>query len=155
MADDSYRMGYNSEQLASDKVDERHWPYVRQAFGESDDPRVVTPSVGLPVSSVELQAGEDLIADVQKVEHRYNLTLVASAGADNIIKAGPGFLHAIIVGTGGTGTVEVSDHVSDGDANLKIVLTNPPVGVYRVDGIFANGITADIGTVTNITFVWR
>lgn len=84
-------------------------------------------------------------------EYKYQ----ATAEADVVVKASPGFLHRIIVGTGGTGTIEVSDHVSDGDGAVRILLTNPPTGSYEVNAKFRTGITSDITTVTNITFVYR
>ena len=86
----------------------------------------------------------------------YSLTYVAAAGADNVIKASPGFLHAIIIGKDVTGgIVEVSDHVSDGDGGVKVYLEDPLPGTYPVNGLFLNGITADLTTQTNVTFVWR
>ena len=91
------------------------------------------------------------------IQAPFELTYQAAAAANVVVKAAPGFLHEIIVGGDVSGgTIEVSDHVSDGDGNIVIKLIDPAVGVYLVDAMFTAGITADItGAQTNVTFVWR
>lgn len=79
----------------------------------------------------------------------------AGAGADKVVKAGQGVLHAIIVGKDVTGgVIEVSDHVSDGGGNVKIYLADPAVGVYPVHVLFEDGITVDMTTQTNVSFIY-
>lgn len=80
----------------------------------------------------------------------------ATAGANKIIKASAGFLHAIIVGKSVAGSViEVSDHASDGNGNVKIHIEGDALmGVYPVNANFDAGISADLTNATNVTFVW-
>ena len=86
----------------------------------------------------------------------FTLTYHAAAGADKVIKAAPGLLHSIIVGKDvAGGIIEVSDHATDGDGEIRVYLGDPAVGTYLIDAEFTVGITADITTQTNVTFVWR
>ncbi|MBW1860092.1 MAG: hypothetical protein JRI70_08475 [Deltaproteobacteria bacterium] len=86
----------------------------------------------------------------------FTITYQAAAAANVIIKAAPGLLHAIIVGKDVTGgLIEVSDHATDGDGNVVIYLSDPPVGTYIVDAEFTAGIASDLTTQTNVSFVWR
>ena len=86
----------------------------------------------------------------------FTITYQAAAKANLVVKATQGFLHAIIIGLDVSGgIVEVSDHASDGDGNVKVYLEDPDVGTYLVDAMFTTGICADITTQTNVSFVWR
>ena len=107
-------------------------------------------------------AGEDLTNDIMKVEQRYSMDYVAAAGADNVVKTGAGFLHAIILGKWVTnGVLEVSDHASDGDGNVKIKITAAATNidsfpkVIPVNASFAVGICSDIAGFTDVTFIYR
>lgn len=80
----------------------------------------------------------------------------APSNDNQVIFAGPCKLHTIIVGAGGTGTLEVSNSKTDGDGNLKIKLTNPPTGEYPCYGAeFDIGLTVDVLTIGDITLVWE
>lgn len=81
----------------------------------------------------------------------------ATAGADILVSAGkPGFLVAIIIGTDVSGgIVEVSDHATDGDANVKIQVTDSIVQTIPVNAYFPAGITADQTVQTEVSYVWR
>lgn len=84
------------------------------------------------------------------------VTYIASAGVNNVVFDGPAILDKIIVGKDvAGGVVEVSDHDSDGDGNVKVYLEDPTVGEYSVGAKFDHGITADLTTQTNVSFVWR
>lgn len=87
----------------------------------------------------------------------YKLKYQAAASANVVVKAAPGFLHAIIVGEDVSGgIIEVSDHATDGDGNVVLYIKDPAVGVYLIDAKFDVGITADItGSQVHTTFVWR
>jgi len=93
---------------------------------------------------------------------RFSYKYFASAGADQVVKAGPGFLHAIVIGKYVSGgVIEVSDHASDGDGNVQIYLetaasdTGFPKTII-VDADFPIGITADLtASQTNVTFIYR
>ncbi len=102
-------------------------------------------------------AGEDATNDVMKTEQQFSYKYQAAAAADVVVKASPGFLHAIIVGknVGAGAIIEVSDHVSDGDGNVQVYLEAPAVGTYIVDAKFTTGICVDMTLQTNVTFIYR
>ena len=125
-------------------------------------PLEVDANGNLKTTLATLISGEDQTNDVLKTEQQFTPTYVAAAGADNVIKASAGFLHSIILGKWVTGgTVEVSDHASDGDGNVKIFLQSGAVDesgfpkTILVNAKFAVGITADLIGTTNVTFIWR
>lgn len=93
----------------------------------------------------------------QNVKTDFGMSYQATAGANKVIKASAGFLHSIIVGKSVAGSViEVSDHASDGDGNVKIYLEGDALlGVYPVNADFGAGISADITNATNVTFIYR
>ena len=93
----------------------------------------------------------------------YSYLYKAAAAANVVVKATPGYLKAIIIGKWVTGgTIEVSDHASDGDGNVQIFLQSGvtdesgfpktiPVEVY-----FSTGITADItASQSHVTFIYK
>lgn len=86
----------------------------------------------------------------------YSYKYQAAAAANVVVKASPGYLHAIIVGKDvAGGIIEVSDNASDGDGNVQVYLEDAAVGTYIVDAYFAIGIASDITTQTNVTFIYR
>jgi hypothetical protein len=87
----------------------------------------------------------------------FGVTYQGAAAANVVIKATQGLLHAIIVGKsiGAGAIVEVSDHATDGDGNVKVYLEAPTVGTYLVDAFFEVGICADLTNQTNVMFIWR
>lgn len=86
----------------------------------------------------------------------YRLSYQASAAANIVVKSKPGFLHAIIVGKDvAGGIIEVSDHATDGDGNVKVYLEDPAVGTYIVDAEFEVGMCVDQTTQTNVTYIYR
>lgn len=89
-------------------------------------------------------------------ERTNNVKYIAGAGVDNVVFAGPAILERIIVGKGvAGGIVEVSDHASVGNGNVKVYLEDPSVGEYVVGAKFDKGITANLTTQTNVSIVWR
>lgn len=89
-----------------------------------------------------------------------NYTYQAAAAANVVVSAGPAILERIIIGADvSTATIEVSDSATDGDGNVKILLTGSTLmtatgGVVEVGAKFLNGITADLTNQTNVTFIW-
>jgi len=99
---------------------------------------------------------------MSQLHEKYNLTYVATAADNNVVKNKPGFLHAIILGEWVSGgTVIVSDHATDGNGNTKIYLKGGATDASGfpktiiVDAHFDVGITADVGaSQTKISFIW-
>ena len=87
-------------------------------------------------------------------------TYQAAAAADVIVATGKATLERIIIGADvSTGTIEISDSASDGDGNVKILLTGSTLmtstgGCVEIGAVFNDGITADLTNQTNVTFVW-
>jgi len=99
---------------------------------------------------------------VQAFPDGYSYKHVSSGAINTIVKASPGFLHAIIFGgvtSAAGGQIEVSDSATDGDGNKVVDLLNPTVGTYIVDAYFATGIAADtnngVQTTSNVTYIYR
>lgn len=92
----------------------------------------------------------------------FNYKYQASASADVVIKDSAGYLEGIIIGKFVSGgVVEVSDHASDGDGNVKVYLetSSSDTGFPKyipVKAKFSTGITADLtGTQSNVTFIYK
>ncbi|KXB08824.1 hypothetical protein AKJ59_00400 [candidate division MSBL1 archaeon SCGC-AAA385M02] len=90
----------------------------------------------------------------EKFDYKYQ----AAAATNVVVKDSPGYLKAIIVGDAVTGSViEVSDHASDGNGNVKIYLAGDTLGpaVYPVEAQFDTGISCDITNQTHVTFIYK
>ena len=89
-----------------------------------------------------------------------NITHVAGAGDDQVIATGKAILHRIIIGADvAAGDIEVSDHPSVGDANVKVQVTGSTLmtahGTIEVGALFEDGITVDLTNQTKVTFIWE
>lgn len=88
-------------------------------------------------------------------------TYQAAAAANVVVTAKPAILQRIIIGADvGSAIVEVSDHASDGDGNVKVYLAGSTLltstgGVVEIGAVFQAGICADLTNQTNVTFIWR
>lgn len=92
----------------------------------------------------------------------YNYDYQAAADTDIVVCDQPAILHGIIVGADvGSAVIEVSDHASDGDGNVKIYIAGSNIATdsgYFIptgDMEFKVGICADLTNQTNVTFVFR
>lgn len=89
------------------------------------------------------------------------ITHLPSAGDDQIVTRKKAILHRIIFGADvANGDVEVSDHASDGDANVKLQFTGSTLmtataGGVDVGAVFENGISINSANQTKITVVWE
>lgn len=87
-------------------------------------------------------------------------TYQAAAANNVVIAGGKCVLHRILVGADvGSAVIEVSDHATDGDGNVKIYFAGSTImtsvgGVIEVEALFNNGITADITLQSHLTFIW-
>ena len=106
-------------------------------------------------------AGEDNANDVLKTEFQGSYHYVATAAVNEVIKSSGGFLYGVIIGEDvAAATIEISDHATDGDGNVKIFLSGDTLmtsvgGFLPVNAQFTNGISADIVNQTKVTFVFR
>lgn len=90
-----------------------------------------------------------------------NIHYQAAAANNVVVTSKRAILERIIIGADvASSTIEVSDHASDGDGNVKILLTGSTLmtangGVVEVGALFKNGISADITAQSNVTFIWK
>lgn len=90
-----------------------------------------------------------------------NQTYQAAAAANVVVATGKAILERIIIGADvSTATIEISDSATDGDGNVKILLTGSTLmtstgGVVEIGAVFENGIAADLTNQTNVTFIWK
>lgn len=78
------------------------------------------------------------------------VSYLGSTGDNQVVKDQAAFVYGLTIGNNTT-VVELSDHASDGDGNIKMKLTNPPCGYFPINAWFENGITLDIATAAQIT----
>ena len=90
-----------------------------------------------------------------------NIYYTATAGDNKVVTTGPAFLERIIIPKYvASGVIEVSDHASDGDGNVKLLVTGSATvdnypQVIEVGANFDTGLTVDITNYTNISIVWK
>lgn len=89
-----------------------------------------------------------------------NYAYQAAAAANVVVSSTPAILVGMIIGADvGSAVVEVSDHASDGDGNVKIMLTGSTLmtsckGYVPVGAYFATGIASDMTNQTDVTFIY-
>jgi hypothetical protein len=103
-----------------------------------------------------LIAGEDLTANVLKVEQRFSYALVTTA-ATTTIKSGAGFLHTVVIGGISLPTLALYDNTAASGQPIAIFNPNPPVGDHFFDVSFATGLTAigGAGVPVSVTYTYR
>ena len=83
-----------------------------------------------------------------------------AAGANLVVSATPALLVGIIIGADvASSVIEVSDHASDGDGNVKIDLNGSTLmtstgGYVPVNAYFATGICVDQTNQTKVTYIY-
>lgn len=88
--------------------------------------------------------------------NEHTLTYQAGVATNLVVNSNETFVHGVTIGTAGavaTDFVEISDHASLGNGNIKMKLVAPAVGFYPINSRFVNGLTVNIaGVVANVTF---
>ncbi len=122
----------------------------------------VSPSGGLKIDPATRIAGEDLVADVQKVEQRFNYTRVTPATTATTlgIKNGSGLLHGILIGTASTGggTLTVYDNTAGSGTIITVIDTANQRGFIVLNCLFATGltvVTSATTTAADLTAIYR
>jgi len=93
-----------------------------------------------------------------KTDHK--VYYVATAGDNKVVTAEGAFIHKIIFGADvANAVVELSDHPSDGDGNIKFqfngsTLMTSTAGGVEINGVFPKGICFDSTNQTQISVVW-
>lgn len=99
-------------------------------------------------------AGEDLVADVIKVEQANFYTHISTA-TTTTIKSGAGFLHSVVI-TGGTlGAWRAYDNTSGSSTLIASFDGTPAVGVYTFNTRFNVGLTIVTDTAIKLTVMSR
>lgn len=113
------------------------------------------------VTLLERLAGEDLTADVLKVEERYTVTLKT---ADALVKTGAGFLHALTFSCNDAaptaGSIIVYDNTAESGTQIfNHTFTTTPFVPFTViiDGSFGTGLYIGFTTTNdvNVTVSYR
>lgn len=99
-------------------------------------------------------AGEDLVADVQKVEQRNNSQYISTA-TTTTIKTGTGLLHTITVNGGVAGTIIVYDNTAASGTIIASFDSTAALATYTFDVIFATGLTVITSAATKLTVSYR
>lgn len=99
-------------------------------------------------------AGEDLTADVLKVEQRNNYTYIVTA-TTTVVKTGAGLLHTITVEGGTTGTIIVYDNTAASGTIIASFSTTNAMATYTFDVSFATGCTVVTSAATQLTISVR
>ena len=95
------------------------------------------------------------------MSQEYDYYYTATAGTNKIISKGPAILKGIIVGKDvSSGVLELSDHASDGNGNVKIKISSSTMladtgGYVEVNAIFKTGITMDLAEQTDVTIIYK
>lgn len=106
------------------------------------------------VTQTTLQAGEDILADVQKVEIRGTPANI-SAATTTLIKTGPGVVHNIRVAGGALGNVTVYDN-TDASGTVLLPAVTPVQGQVLLENIrFSTGLTIVTAAATILTVSYR
>lgn len=127
--------------------------------GGSTSFATVTLASMATVTEGTLGAGEDLVADVTKVEMRYTPTNLTSATTLNV-KPAAGFLHGFYVGAISCPSTILYDGLLPSGTVLTRIACGMPLGFHPFNGTFANGLTADAiagggGVAPFISFLTR
>lgn len=108
----------------------------------------------LPSTLQTLQAGEDLINNVQKTEQRFSYASIGSAGTTTV-KGNPGFLHELRVAGGTLGPVTVYDAVGT-SSQIMLPTVTPTQGQVLLKNIsFSVGLTVVTGSASVLTGSYR
>lgn len=99
-----------------------------------------------------LIAGEDLTNDVLKTESRYSYFFYETAGNKENITTGPGFLHALTIGTAGSASyVIIRDSLTAGAGNVIAVVDTNGRDSIIFDVEYSVGLTLEVTGTPKIT----
>lgn len=95
-------------------------------------------------------AGEDIPADVTKVENRNNATYISTA-TTTVCKTGTGLLHTLTVTGGTAGTIIGYDNTAASGTILFSFDSTNALATYTFDVSFAIGLTIITSAATKMT----
>lgn len=130
--------------------------YVRLVGKDGLNPEDGGTGAGVTLSTALDKTNDSITNYPAKASYAYQ----AAAAANVVVSATPAILVGIIIGADvGSAVVEVSDHASDGDGNVKIMLTGSTLmtsckGYVPVGAYFATGIASDMTNQTDVTFIY-
>ena len=101
-----------------------------------------------------LIAGEDLAADVQKVEQRYSNNYIATA-TTTTVKSGAGRLHAITIGETAAGAITVYDNTAGSGTILIVFKASIAEQTFILDIEFATGLTIVTAGASKLSVAYR
>lgn len=115
----------------------------------------------IKMSLADQLAGEDLVADVMKVEQRYGYANITTL-TTTTVKSGAGFLHALTIMTPvASSVITIYDNTAAsgtkiGTITLPVTITNQGPITIPVNVSFSTGLTVVTGTAaSDITVSFR
>lgn len=112
------------------------------------------PNGNLKVSLGTNISGEDVAADVLKVENRYNYRNITTA-TTTTVKSTSGFLHAITVNTTAAGTIIIYDNTSAAAPIIGTLKASVGENTYTYNVAFSTGLTIVTAAASDITVSYR
>lgn len=107
-----------------------------------------------PIRNSETSGGEDVSADVQKVETRGKYAVIKTA-TTTLVKTGPGNIHSIRVIGGTLGNVSVFDDTAASAGEIVPVVTPDKGQVLVQDVAFATGLSIVTAAATILLVSYR
>jgi bifunctional ADP-heptose synthase (sugar kinase/adenylyltransferase) len=126
---------------------------VIQGTGTADTPNRYYPLVKIK-DVLSTSAGEDVSADVQKVEQRFGYRNITTA-TTTLVKTGVGMLHSITVGATAAGAITIYDNTSAAGNIIGTLAASVAERTYTYDVAFAVGLTIVTAAASNITVSYR
>lgn len=105
-------------------------------------------------------AGEDLVADRLKVEHRYSYVNVTTA-TTTVVKSGEGLLHAIVVNKAvAAATITIYDNTAASGTKIGTItfpgtITGADQRPMAYNANYLTGLTIVTSGATDLTIVYR
>jgi hypothetical protein len=108
-----------------------------------------------PGSSLQTKiAGEDLVADAQKVEQRFSNNYIATA-ATTVVKSGSGFLHTITLRETAAGAITIYDNTAGSGTIMAVLKASIAEQTFILDVAFGTGLTIVTAAANKLNVSYR
>lgn len=109
---------------------------------------------GLLTEMATAIAGEDLTADVLKVEQRYSATYISTA-TTTTVKTGAGFLHSITLGETAAGAITIYDNTAGSGTVINVLKASIAEQTFEFNVAFGTGLTIVTAGASKLSVSWR
>ena len=101
-----------------------------------------------------LLAGEDVLANVLKVENRF-APLYISTATTTVVKSGPGFLHSITIGETAAGAITIYDNTAGSGTVIQVLKASIAEQTFVFNVSFAVGLTIVTAGASKLSVSYR